>query len=127
MKGIRDLALNPEPTKTEYLGHQTSFADDGWDKGEYFGKGYLPEKPIKTPKGQLNIRMSFDIEELGPIADETSDDYSWIKATTLAEEMAYDKMKEIMNKDFESKYMLAFEVIDGYSDYTVEVTLTPTT
>lgn len=139
MSGMRDLAMGKEPepepkypTYKPYKPHDTSFGSRGYDHG--YNSGSLFEDPItvsdyrksKLPKDTKNtykIVFTIDAKELGGVADDTNDLYDYKLASTAATEIAYDRIEELLGKNYESKYTIAFEVDDYVDEFEVTATL----
>lgn len=148
MKGIREIAMgSPEPEKDPYeskyakpysgSGSKSMFDDELYDNAPYSGYGsrydpydsYNPKKktflPDVTPKGQMQITMSFTFSEIGDYADENHPAYNWGRAIDKATELAYDQIEKLAGKGYESRYNCDFKVSEGFLEYEAVVTLTP--
>ena len=133
MRGIREAALSSEP---EYIPPKHFLLGD-----DYYGYDYLkpkektkglfdydnyPAKSYKAPvKGVIEIKLSVSANELGPVADETTSQYDWNLAQNKAEQTAYDKIQELLGKDFDSRFSIEFNTYDDGESYEVSCILTP--
>lgn len=129
MKGIREISMSPEPDKPEmhypaplypktYKPHQDSSLFD-YDN-------YPIKKYTKPTQNLIEIKLTIDASDLGPVADETATQYDWNAAQNKAQEIAYDRIEELLGHGFEGKFSLEFNVYDDGESYEVSVVLTPT-
>lgn len=131
MKGIREAAMSSEPEYTPPPGEFLSPAYPSAFKPEkhnssLFDYDNYPAKSYKAPvKGIIEIKLSVSADELGPVGDETSLQYDWNKAQNKAQEVAYDRIEELLGKGYDGKYSLEFNVYDDGTEYEISCVLTP--
>jgi len=132
MKGIREMTLSKDTTPKEYLPPVRNYSlfdrdEDAHYNNANYNQSYddLDTGYKKQIKGSIIINLGIDIEEIGPTADEGSPNYNWAKSINKATEIAYDKITELLGKNYESKYKVSFEVLEGYFEYEAIVTLIP--
>lgn len=131
MKGIREMSMGT-PDEPEYHAPlYPSAYKPSKDPNQFLDRSNsslfdYDNYPVskKPAKGLIEIKITIPTEDLGPIADDTSIAYNWEIAQNKAEEMAYDKIKELLG-DFESKYSIKFFVYDDETQYEVTAELTP--
>lgn len=135
MKGIREAAMSKEEQLIpRYPSRQTSLYDYGEynptlaeirrDEAEYENYDFN-DGPIN--KDQIIISLIIENEALGNIENDfTNDGYDWEAVEMKAKEIAYDRIKELLNKDFESKYEASYQIEQGL-EIEATVTLTPIT
>ncbi|MFH0767707.1 MAG: hypothetical protein V1920_06410 [Bacillota bacterium] len=135
MKSIREAALNLEPTPPKApIDPYDSYDDYGYSRpikphnSSLFDYDNYPSKSYKAPvKGVIEIKLSINNDELGPVGDENSSKYDWNRAQNKAEEIAYDRIQELLGIGFESKFSIEFNTYDDGCEYEVSCVLTPTT
>ena len=128
MKGIREAAMSSadEPEEVPHTPSYPSAFKPHKHNSSLFDYGNYPPKTYKAPiKGVIEIKLSINADELGPVGDETSMQYDWSRAQNKAQEMAYDRIEELLGKGFEGKFSLEFNVYDDGIEYEISVVLTP--
>lgn len=144
MVSIRELAMGSEPEPIKYTnnsGFGKNFEDnDGYGYGDYdygtkpkdktlfdkdpYESSYKPYSPPK--KGQITITMEIPYEDLKGLKGTPMDThYDWTAAELKATEAAYDKVEELLGKNYEAKYTVTFEVIESIEEFEVTVKLIP--
>lgn len=132
MKGIREAAMSTEsetPSTTWPKAKTPSLFDKNFDSdrydGSYYGSSYSGKTYTPPVEGLITISLSIPTSKIGNVADDTHPAYDWNKAQIKAEEIAYDRVEELLGKNYESKYSLGFDVTDSYDEYEVTITLSP--
>jgi hypothetical protein len=131
MKGIREAAMSSE-SEPEYIPQTHYYPETHKQKHNsslFDYDNYPPVGSYKVPapvKGVIEIKLNVSADELGPVGDDTSNKYDWNKAQNKAEEIAYDRIEELLGKGFESRYSIEFNVYDDGVEYEVSCILTPT-
>lgn len=127
MKGIREMSMgtpdepkyNPAPLyPAAYKPHQHNSSLFDYDN-------YPPKKYTEPVKGIIEIKLTIDASDLGPVADETANQYDWNAAQNKAQEVAYDRIEELLGTGFDGRFSLEFNVYDDGESYEVSVVLTP--
>ncbi len=121
MRSIREAAMSKEPEKTSLFDSEL-YNDERYPYTNYSHKNYN-----KTIKGEITLLMIISSEEIGEIADYTNPAYDWAAAERKATEIAYDCLKALLNKDYESEYSASFQIVPEYDEFEATVTLTPIT
>lgn len=142
MPGIRQLVLEPEsdPEKDKGYKDYPSQYDNDYDSGYgSYGKGsrFDDDEYYKTKDKYFNdkedpsrivIGLTITTKEMGHKYDWRNNDESYIlpeEAEERAKELAYDKLVNLLGKEFEAKFTMIMDAIDGVDEYTVNITLTP--
>ena len=121
--GIRNIAMGSEPTQYKEYNPRSDF-NPRYD-GNYDGSKY---KEIEDePTNLISIRMIITYAELGPEFDMNNQMYEYnpSRAEFRAKEIAYDRLVDLVGKGFESKYSMAIEAVDSYTEYEITIILTP--
>ncbi|MCX6722721.1 MAG: hypothetical protein NT094_01475 [Candidatus Staskawiczbacteria bacterium] len=125
-KGIREMAMSQEPEAKPLFGEYRPYPSQ---YGEYNPRydGEYEYKEEKEPTNLISIKMIVTYEELGPEFDMDNELYSYEpeKAELKAKEIAYDRLVNFTQKGFESKYSMTIEATDSYTEYEIEIILTP--
>jgi hypothetical protein len=132
MKGYRERAMSTDndeissPSKTSSLfsptsSHKKHYDYDGYNNGWDNPDSY---RYNLTNFNIITILMNFKYEDIG-ITKEEDDETKLANAETKAIEAAYDRLEELLGKNYESKYQLSFQAVDEYDSYLVTITLTP--
>ena len=130
MKGIRELSMSNEPepaptySKPSSYGQQSKLFDYDYDEPKAT-QNYSHKSYAAPVKGTIEIALTVNADELGPVGDETSPSYDWNKAQNKAEEIAYDRLEELLGKGYDGKYSIEFAVYDDGMVYEITCTLTP--
>ena len=149
MVGIREAAMGSEEEPTPSWPSHTQpykpitrsgslFEDnDGYDYNydEGVRQPVLPYTPLKTnytPAGytkedyeKITILITIESKSMGKIGDWHDHNYDEKKAETKAIEIAYDRVEELLGKNYESKFVVAFSAYEGTNEFEITVTLTP--
>lgn len=134
MKGIREAAMSQEdetPTTSAWpKAKSPSLFDKDFDSDRYDGSYYNPgaysHKTYVPPNHDIiTISMNFEYKTLG-LQDGGEGMQAEQHAETKAIEAAYDRVEQLLGKNYESKYSVSFEATDEYDSMLVTVTLTPT-
>ena len=134
--GTRDIAMSKPPIEEKPL-YPRSFAHGYKDKFDnyednypsYLGKNY--QTPIYNPTykapiaGTITIIIGILNSEIGDIADWNSPNYNMNLAESRAIEITYDKLEEMFNKKYTSKYSMSFQTMDDTDSIEITITLTP--
>jgi len=129
MKSIRETVMSKkeEPIE-EYLGEysprKNKLLGDDYDKYDY--PEFAPSSTYNDPvKGQITITFNIENEEIGKIADDSSASYDWDKASSKATEIAHNRIEELLDKNYKSKYQVDTETCMIYNKFEITVTLKP--
>lgn len=140
MKGIREAAMSkeedtPESTwpkpKTPSI-FSKDFDRDRYDRsydydkhGDYNNK-YQSSYKTNNTEDDITITLTIPYSKLGVKLNADGEIINELAGETKATEIAYDRIEQLIGKNYESKYILNFDVSDNYYDsFEVEVTLTP--
>lgn len=128
MKSIREAALGLESEATPPAPlYPSAFKPEKHNSSLFDYDNYPVNKSYAAPvKGVIEIKLTVNVDELGPVGDETASQYDWNAAQNKAQEVAYDKIQELLGKDFDSKFSIEFNVYDDGESYEVSCVLTPT-
>jgi hypothetical protein len=89
-------------------------------------KEYSPYKGYQEPDNdQIDILIRVKMTDMLSPTDYWAPNYDYEIAKLEAQAIAYDKLIEILGKEFESKYTTTFDVLEGLSCYEVNAFLTP--
>lgn len=137
MRGIREAAMSQEEEITptypsaypkKYSSKQSSLYDiDEFNpspaeiRRDEFYDSY--EKQID---GQITLSLTIKNADLSDVKTNFDNNaYDWGSINTQATEIAYDRIKELLNKEYESQYKTSFQVEQGFDEIEVTVTLIP--
>lgn len=97
--------------------------DGFYDASKYKENEKAEEEALKSIKITFNVSY----KDLGPESDMDNEAYQYdtVRDEMKAKEIAYDRLTELVKKDFSSKYVMHIEATDQYDAYEVEITLTP--
>ena len=142
MKGVREAALTkdePEIAKEPKHHHFDSDRYDGsyYDQ-EYGYGGYRKQGSLfagnrktqyeETMHGQLKITVSISNSQIGDVADEYSEGYSYEKTIAKAENLAKDEMTKLAGAEWQKRYFYSMEDCNAsWGGVEVEIKLTPLT
>jgi hypothetical protein len=137
MRGIREAAMSQEEEEIKPFWPKKEYSDP-WKEKPYSSKNYFKDEFNPTQEeierdekelygykekkeGQIDITIAVKYTELN-YEDIKGLEYSF---ETEAIEVAYDKLKTLFNKDFESKYHATYSTEEEYDAINVIVTLIP--
>lgn len=86
---------------------------------------YTPSKYASTDTKQIDILIRIPMKDMISVTDFYDPKYDYQAASLEAEEIAYDKLVELLGKEFESKYTSTFDTMEGVTFYEVTAFLVP--
>lgn len=143
MRGIREAAMSQEKEETTYY-PKSSYSKPYTPYKPYkqdsllYKDQYNPTKAEiardekemgigeyeSMKREQITITFAISEEHLTDSMSRYYDDYDFEPVKAEAITMAYDKLIDLLGKEFESKYSVSFDADEGYGDVEVVVTLT---
>lgn len=130
---------SPEPVKPAYPTSYPAYGgsstrkrdEDGFYFDDYdeFGS-YTPHDAKKAENdtfslNRITIIMNVSNEKIGDIAIYHKAVYDPDKSKIRATEIVYDRLEQLLGKNYESHFTVGFDVYEGVDDYEVTVTLDP--
>ncbi len=123
MKGIREAALTKEELEIPEDYGYSSYGK----QGSLF-EGSRRTHYEETVNGQLNITVSIANSQIGEVADEYSEGYSYEKTIAKAEELANAEIAKLAGADWQKRYFHSIEDCTALWDgVEVEIKLIPIT
>jgi len=141
MINIREAAMSkPSPKKENILFDEEygcgRYNETTYNKKDRYDGNYDPSKKgrkeyykdqqdYKERYENFTISMIINNDEVGPTADVCSGMYNEVKAEGIALEIAYDRIEELLRKEYTSIYNISFQAYSRLNEFKVEVTLSP--
>jgi hypothetical protein len=139
--GIRDITMGSEKEEKKEKYKSNLFDDEPtwWNKPKKYKKNeYEPTKEEierdekesfnisgyeKKRQNQIVITMIVKEEQIEDVMDQYWTDANWQPVEDAVIKIAYDRLKELLTQDFESKYNTIFVADECYGSVEVIITL----
>ena len=131
MQGIREAAMGKKEKKPQYKEKYNPYEnygiyDDYYDYDPYktcYEKednyGMFDKKTFDKKDGEIKIEITVP-------TNKKLENKTYYEQEEKAKQTAYDKIKEIMKKDFEQNYIMTLTTLPGLGETDVTIILTPT-